>query len=46
MSAGTIKDISKRIVKAGRKLYNNGLVKGTSGNISARVPGTQMFLIK
>jgi ribulose-5-phosphate 4-epimerase/fuculose-1-phosphate aldolase len=46
MSARTIKEISKRIVTAGRKLYNNGLVRGTSGNISARVPGTQMFLIK
>jgi len=46
MSAKTIKEISKRIVTAGRKLYNNGLVKGTSGNISARVPGTQTFLIK
>jgi ribulose-5-phosphate 4-epimerase/fuculose-1-phosphate aldolase len=46
MSAGTIEELSRRIVKAGRKLYNNGLVKGTSGNISARVPGTQMFLIK
>jgi ribulose-5-phosphate 4-epimerase/fuculose-1-phosphate aldolase len=46
MSARTIKEISERIVKACRKLYNNGLVKGTSGNISARVPGTQMFLIK
>jgi L-fuculose-phosphate aldolase len=46
MSARTIKEISKRIVKAGRKLYSNGLVRGTSGNISARVPGTNMFLIK
>ena len=46
MSARTIKGISKRIVKAGRKLYSNGLVRGTSGNISARVPGTNMFLIK
>jgi ribulose-5-phosphate 4-epimerase/fuculose-1-phosphate aldolase len=46
MSTKTIEEISKRIVTAGRKLYNSGLVRGTAGNISARVPGTQMFLIK
>ena len=46
MSANAIKDVSERIVKAGRELHNHGLVKGTSGNISARIPGTDTFLIK
>jgi ribulose-5-phosphate 4-epimerase/fuculose-1-phosphate aldolase len=46
MSANAIKDISERIVKAGRELHNQGLVRGTSGNISARIPETDMFLIK
>jgi L-fuculose-phosphate aldolase len=46
MSANAIKDISEKIVKAGRKLYNHGLVRGTSGNISARIRGTDTFLIK
>jgi ribulose-5-phosphate 4-epimerase/fuculose-1-phosphate aldolase len=46
MSANAIKDVSERIVKAGRELHNHGLVKGTSGNISARIPRTDTFLIK
>ena len=46
MSTNAIKDISERIVKASRKLHEHGLVKGTSGNISARIPGTDTFLIK
>jgi L-fuculose-phosphate aldolase len=46
MSANTIKNISERMVKAGRKLHNHGLVKGTGGNISARIAGTDTFLIK
>jgi L-fuculose-phosphate aldolase len=46
MSANAIKDISERMVKAGRELHNQGLVRGTSGNISARIPETDTFLIK
>jgi len=46
MSINSIKDISQRIVKASRKLHALGLVKGTSGNISARIHGTDTFLIK
>ena len=46
MSAKAIKDISERIVKASKGLYTHGLVRGTSGNISARIPGTDTFLIK
>jgi ribulose-5-phosphate 4-epimerase/fuculose-1-phosphate aldolase len=42
----SIKDISQRIVEASRKLHSYGLVRGTSGNISARIPGTDTFLIK
>jgi ribulose-5-phosphate 4-epimerase/fuculose-1-phosphate aldolase len=41
-----IKDISERIVKAGRELHDHGLVRGTSGNISAKIPRTDTFLIK
>lgn len=46
MSTNAIKDVSERIVKAGRELHDHGLVKGTSGNISARIHGTDMFLVK
>lgn len=46
MNKNVIKDVSERIVKASRELHDNGLVKGTSGNISARIPDTEMFLIK
>jgi L-fuculose-phosphate aldolase len=46
MSTNSIEDISEKIVKAGRELYNHGLVRGTSGNISAKIPGTDTFLIK
>jgi L-fuculose-phosphate aldolase len=46
MKNNAIKDISQRIMKAGRELHHQGLVKGTSGNISARIPGTDTFLIK
>jgi L-fuculose-phosphate aldolase len=46
MSAKVIEEISKQIVRAGKKLHNNGLVRGKSGNISAKIPGTDTFLIK
>ena len=46
MSTQAIKDIRARIVKAGRELYDKGLVRGTSGNISAKILGTDTFLIK
>jgi L-fuculose-phosphate aldolase len=46
MNAMTIKSTSEKLVKASRELYAHGLVKGTSGNISARIPGTNTFLIK
>jgi L-fuculose-phosphate aldolase len=46
MSNKAIKDISERMVNTSKGLYDHGLVKGTSGNISARIPGTDTFLIK
>ena len=46
MRPGTIKDISEQLVKAGRELHEKGLVRGNSGNISAKIPGTDMFLVK
>jgi ribulose-5-phosphate 4-epimerase/fuculose-1-phosphate aldolase len=46
MSTNAIEDISERIVKASRELHDHGLVIGTSGNISARIPSTDTFLIK
>jgi L-fuculose-phosphate aldolase len=46
MSNEMIKAISKKLAKASRELYDRGLVRGTSGNISARIPGTDTFLIK
>ena len=46
MSTNTIKEVSEQLVKAGKELHDQGLVKGTSGNISAKIPGTDTFLIK
>ena len=46
MSAKTIRDISDKIVKASKELHGHGLVLGTSGNISAKIPGTDTFLMK
>ena len=46
MSAEAIRDISERIAKASKELYGQGLVKGNSGNVSARIPDTEEFLVK
>ena len=46
MGTKAIKDIRQRVVKASRELHDTGLVRGACGNISARVPGTNTFLIK
>ena len=46
MSVYTIKEVSELLVKAGRELYEQRLVRGTSGNMSAKIPGTDTFLIK
>ncbi len=46
MNEETIKGMRERIVKVGKELYEHGLVTGTTGNISARIPGTDTALIK
>jgi ribulose-5-phosphate 4-epimerase/fuculose-1-phosphate aldolase len=46
MSTNAIEEISEQLVKAGKELNENGLVRGPSGNISAKIPGTDTFLIK
>jgi L-fuculose-phosphate aldolase len=38
--------LRESLVNVGRQLYNYGLVVGTEGNISARIPGTDKVLIK
>lgn len=39
-------ELRERLAKIGRKLFEDGLTYGASGNISARVPGTDTCLIK
>lgn len=46
MRPSTIKDVSEQLAKAGRELHKKGLVRGNSGNISAKIPGTETFLVK
>ena len=46
MNEDAIKDIRERIVKVGKELYEHGLVTGPTGNISARIPGTDTAIIK
>jgi ribulose-5-phosphate 4-epimerase/fuculose-1-phosphate aldolase len=41
-----VKQISERLTKAGKRLHERGLVVGTSGNISARIPSTDKIMIK
>ncbi len=37
--------LKKEIIEAGKKLIRTGLVTGTGGNISAKLPGSDQFLI-
>ena len=46
MDNNSFKNITERLVKIGRELYQRGLSRGNSGNISARIPGINAFLIK
>ncbi len=46
MNTEAVRSIREKLAHAGKELYAKGLVKGASGNISARVPGTDTFLIK
>jgi ribulose-5-phosphate 4-epimerase/fuculose-1-phosphate aldolase len=40
------KDLRERLATVGRKLFEQGLTQGSSGNISARIAGTSVCLIK
>ena len=40
------KDLRERLAKVGRQIFAEGLTHGASGNISARVPGTNKCIIK
>jgi L-fuculose-phosphate aldolase len=37
-------DLKKKIVEISRRLYQNGLVVGTGGNVTARIPGSPHIL--
>ena len=37
--------LAQQLVDYGKKMYREGLVTGTGGNISVRVPGENAFLI-
>jgi hypothetical protein len=41
-----IEQIREDLTKAGKRLHKQGLVVGNAGNISARIPKTDEFLIK
>ncbi len=40
------KDLRERLARVGRQIFAEGLTHGASGNISARVPGTNRCIIK
>ncbi len=46
MSGEAVRDLRERLCRVGKQLYDHGLVTGTVGNISARVPSTETALIK
>jgi L-fuculose-phosphate aldolase len=46
MGEEVVPNLRSRLVNVGKQLYNYGLVVGTEGNISARIPGTDKILIK
>lgn len=46
MNEDAVHNLRSRLVNVGRQLYDSGLVVGTEGNISARIPNTDRFLIK
>jgi ribulose-5-phosphate 4-epimerase/fuculose-1-phosphate aldolase len=43
---GVEKSLRERLSKVAHLIWGDGLVSGTSGNISARVPGTSRCIIK
>jgi len=42
----SVKQVRQNLVFVGKRLFDLGMVSGTSGNISALVPGTSMALVK
>jgi L-fuculose-phosphate aldolase len=42
----SVKQIRQNLAFVGKRLFDLGMVSGTSGNISALVPGTNMALVK
>ena len=46
MSTKAVNEMREKLAQSGKELYNKGLVKGNSGNISAKIPNTETFLIK
>ena len=42
----SIRNLRRRVTKAGKQVYDQGLVRGNSGNISARIPRTDFIIIK
>lgn len=46
MSEKIIHDLRDRLVNVCKQLYDYGLVVGTEGNVSTRIPGTDRVLIK
>ncbi len=46
MASEIIDDVARKLALASKRLYDCSLVRGTSGNVSARIPGTETFLIK
>ncbi len=46
MYEGSVHNLRGMLVRVGKQLYDHGLVVGTEGNISARIPETDRVLIK
>ena len=41
--ADKVAEIGRELAEFSRRAFNRGLVAGTGGNMSARVPGTEKF---
>jgi L-fuculose-phosphate aldolase len=46
LSKDVVYTLRESLVNVGKQLYDHGLVVGTEGNISVRIPGTDKVLIK
>jgi L-ribulose-5-phosphate 4-epimerase len=38
--------LKKELIEAGRRAYQRGIQTGNGGNISARIPGTELMIVK